>query len=75
MLADLAKHFDVHSNQIAQWKEQLLERASAVFDGRGGGLEPTFDVKSEHAKIGELTLENDILEDALGRGNQPGARL
>jgi hypothetical protein len=41
----------------------------------GRGLEPTFDVKSEHAKIGELTLENDILEDALGRGNQPGARL
>ena len=31
-LADLAQHFDVHPNQIAQWKAQLLEGASNVFD-------------------------------------------
>jgi transposase len=60
-LAQLAEHFDVHPNQITQWKSQLQERAADVF-GPGGGngpAPPAVDVKSLHAKIGELTLEND----------------
>jgi len=60
-LADLAQQFDVHPNQITQWKAQLQDGASDVF-GPGGGngtAQPGVDVKSLHAKIGELTLEND----------------
>jgi transposase len=60
-LAQLAEHFDVHPNQITQWKAQLQESAADVF-GAGGGngaAQPAVDVKSLHAKIGELTLEND----------------
>jgi transposase len=60
-LAQLAEHFDVHPNQITQWKSQLQEAAAEVF-GAGGGTrtsEPAVDVKTLHAKIGELTLEND----------------
>ena len=60
-LAQLAEHFDVHPNQITQWKGQLQEGAAGVF-GPGGGngpAPPAVDVKSLHAKIGELTLEND----------------
>ncbi|MHB0791235.1 IS3 family transposase [Bradyrhizobium sp. 5.13L] len=59
-LAQLAEHFDVHPNQITQWKSQLQEAASGVF-GPGGGnrtSEPAVDVKALHAKIGDLTLEN-----------------
>ena len=58
-LAQLAEHFDVHPNQITQWKSQLQEAAAEVF-GPGGGnrtSEPTMDVKTLHAKIGELTLD------------------
>ena len=32
-LAELAEHFDVHSNQIVDWKQQLQESAADVFDG------------------------------------------
>ena len=75
-LADLAQQFDVHANQITQWKAQLLEGAAGVF-GSAAGTGPAtavVDLKSLHAKIGELTLENDFLEVALGRAGLLSAR-
>jgi transposase len=74
-LAQLAEQFDVHPNQITSWKAQLEEGASDVFGpGRGGTSQPTVDVKSLHAKIGELTLENDFLEGALGKAGLLSAK-
>ena len=59
-IAQLAEHFDVHPNQITAWKAQLAGRASGVFGSGNMALAaPAIDVKSLHAKIGELTLEND----------------
>ena len=75
-LAQLAEQFDVHPNQITSWKAQLEEGASDVF-GPGGGngsAPPTSDVKSLHAKIGSLTLENDFLEGALSKAGLLSAR-
>ena len=54
----------MHPNQITSWKAQLESAAADVF-GPGGGnraAHPAVDVKSLHAKIGELTLENDLYE-------------
>ena len=75
-ISQLAEHFDVHPNQITTWKTQLLEGASDVF-GAGGGPGPataSVDVKSLHAKIGELTLENDFLEGALTKAGLLSAK-
>lgn len=56
----LARHFDVHANQITSWRLQLLEGAAEVFGGDGRAeAPPPIDVKEHHAKIGELTLTND----------------
>ena len=68
-LAELAQLFDVHPNQITQWKAQLQEGAAEVFGSGGstGPATPSIDVKTLHAKIGELTLDNDFLEGALGK--------
>ena len=72
-LVELSEHFDVHANQITQWKIQLLERAADAFDG-AGSKEPPIDVKTLHAKIGELALENDILEGALTKAGLLSAK-
>jgi transposase-like protein len=60
-IAQLAEQFDMHPNQITSWKAQLEGGAANVFGpGGGNGAEPpAVDVKSLHAKIGALTLEND----------------
>lgn len=59
-LVELSQQFDVHANQIKQKKEQLLEGATGVFGDETKAESPvsTVDVKTLHAKIGELTLEN-----------------
>ena len=74
-LTELAQQFDVHPNQITQWKSQLLDGAAGVFGSEAGPTAPPVDVKTLHAKIGELTLANDFLEGALGKaGLLPSAK-
>jgi transposase len=72
-LVELSEYFDIHANQITQWKTQLLERARDAFNG-AGSKEPPIDVKTLHAKIGELSLENDFLEGALTKAGLLSAR-
>lgn len=64
-LAQLCQEFELHANQITEWKRQLLEHASDVFGGNSLMQSEPVDLSPLHAKIGQLALENDFLERAL----------
>ena len=74
-LAQWAECFDVHPNQIAQWKAELQQRAAEVFASATDKREQGPDIKSLHAKIGQLALENDFLAGALGRIGDASVKL
>ncbi len=66
-LAELAQLYDVRPSRITVWKVHLLGGAAGAF-GSGGMAKraaPTVDLKTLHAKIGELTLESDFVWCAL----------
>jgi transposase len=75
-LAELVQHYDVHPNQITAWKGQLVDAAAGLF-GSGSApsdAAPAVDLKTLHAKIGELTLENDFLSGALSKAGLLNAK-
>ena len=45
-----------------------------MFEGSGQQEAPPIDIKALHAKIGELTLENDFLEGALTKAGLLSAK-
>ena len=71
-MAELVKKFDVHANQITEWKKQLLRSAPDVFGKSAKAAEDTEEtVQALHAKIGQMTMENDFLERGLERIHGP----
>jgi transposase-like protein len=71
-MSELVKKFDVHDHQITEWKKHLLSGAPVVFGKGAQKAEDSEQAVSElHAKIGQLTMENDFLERGLTRIHGP----
>jgi transposase-like protein len=66
-VAEIAAHHDVHPNQVTSWKSQLLQNAAAIFGGTAIADDGRERIRELHEKIGELTVERDFLEGALGK--------
>jgi len=79
-LAEISEHYEVHPNQVTEWKQQSLERATDMFDVGSCPLkvdnEP--DIKTPHAKVGNfIWLTKAMRADKyriLVRGS-PGNRI
>jgi len=66
-VAEIAAHHEVHATQVTAWKTQLLEKAAGIFGGDALAADGRERIRELHEKIGELTVERDFLEGALGK--------
>jgi transposase len=75
-LAELSTQYDVHTNQITQWKAELISRSTEIFATAAERKEAASgpDVGSLHAKIGQQAMEIDFLAVALGRMDGASAK-
>jgi transposase-like protein len=66
-IAEIATHHEVHPNQVTSWKNQALENLAGIFGEANVVSDDRERIRELHAKIGELTVERDFLEGALGK--------
>lgn len=68
-LAELASKYGVHPNQVSQWKKQAKEQIAAGFAGKAEKAQHSDEarIKELHAKIGQLTVEKDFLQQAFAK--------
>ncbi len=66
-IAEIAAHHEVHPTQVTSWKNEVLEKLVGIFGGENTTRDEKERIRELHAKIGELTVERDFLEGALGK--------
>jgi len=68
-IAEIAARFNIHPNQVSDWKKQALQGLSDIFTGKSirDDIAHEAQIKELHAKIGQLTVERDFLAKAFGR--------
>ena len=65
-IQEIAQKYEVHPNQVTQWKRQLLDNATSAFEkpGKKSQADKEIEMKEDQlfSQIGRLKIENDFLK-------------
>jgi transposase len=63
-ISEIAGMYEVHPNQVSNWKKQFLESAGATFSQPRINVEKQRDEEVDllYRKIGQLEIENEFLK-------------
>lgn len=68
-ISEIAQHYQVHPNQVSNWKKEFLTNAGKVFDSRDEEAQQVKQLKEENEgliqQIGQLTVDNNWLKKKL----------
>lgn len=77
-IAEIAAQFEIHPTMIHNWKRQLLDGASGIFEQQNQVLELSSEAEAQIAElyrqIGQLKVERDFLADRSARLGLPTAK-
>ena len=75
-LSELASKYHIHPNQISTWKRQALDGMTDVFASKRQKQkdDQAGEIRELHAKVGQLTMENDFLSRAFSHSVGRGGR-
>ena len=66
-LSELSSKYEVHPNLISKWKSEVAEALLSHFSNPQRKEDPVKEIKELHAKIGQLTMERDFLQQVFNR--------
>jgi transposase-like protein len=68
--SEIAARFEIHPSMVSQWKRELLDNATGVFESKSSGKtaqKTQEEIDTLYREIGKLTVERDFLSRGLGR--------
>ena len=66
-IQEIASKYEVHPTQIATWKKDFINNASAAFETKKATVEQEKDNEKLFTKIGQMQVEIDFLKHVLGK--------
>jgi transposase len=72
-VVEAAREYQLRPNLISRWQSEKLSLAERAFSGNGNSQSEAARIADLERKVGQLTMENDLLKKVLTRLEDPAS--